>query len=631
MLTEIRDRSSGWFAWIIAGLIIIPMAFWGVHEYAGSSPEPAIVTVGEQKITQRQFQAQLNTAQQQQRQAMGERANNELLNSDFFKQTVLQRMVNSAMIEQVAEQQNYQIGDEQLADFIKQSDFFQVDGKFDQTAYERYIQSTRYSKTQFENRVRDDNRIGQVMSGYQNSAIVLPEEVKQLLAIQAEKRTFDIITLKQKDYVEGVSVSEQEISDYYTENDQQFLDPEKMSINFVELDINQILNEIEVDEDEIRAYYDENADSYISQETRKTRHILISTNDGEDEAQQKAKADGLVEQLRAGSDFALLAKEYSDDTGSASNGGDLGVVEKGQMVAEFEEATFALEQGKISDPVKSQFGYHIIQVEKINLPVQQSFDDVKFDIEQEEKERQAEELLISRVDELRNLAYEQPESLDAIAEELSLKVQRTALFDRNSGAGVANFASVRQAAFTEEILEDEVNSEPLEVAEGRYIVLRKREHKPSQPKALETVSEQIKTLLTNDKAAQAAEQAGASLLSKAEVNWQSLVDDETLSINTHTVALADNDRKVTPEVLRKISTLRLDNATQKLDSIVSRNGDFNIVRLTKIEPGDVNSVSEQVKESTRRLLATRNGQSLAAGYLDTLRDQFKPEIDENLL
>ncbi len=631
MLTEIRDRSSGWFAWIIAGLIIIPMAFWGVHEYAGSSPEPAIVTVGEQKITQRQFQAQLNTAQQQQRQAMGERANNELLNSDFFKQTVLQRMVNSAMIEQVAEQQNYQIGDEQLADFIKQSDFFQVDGKFDQTAYERYIQSTRYSKTQFENRVRDDNRIGQVMSGYQNSAIVLPEEVKQLLAIQAEKRTFDIVTLKQKDYVEGVSVSEQEISDYYTENDQQFLDPEKMSINFVELDINQILNEIEVDEDEIRAYYDENADSYISQETRKTRHILISTNDGEDEAQQKAKADGLVEQLRAGSDFALLAKEYSDDTGSANNGGDLGVVEKGQMVAEFEEATFALERGKISDPVKSQFGYHIIQVEKINSPVQQSFDDVKFDIEQEEKERQAEELLISRVDELRNLAYEQPESLDAVAEGLSLKVQRTALFDRNSGAGVANFASVRQAAFTEEILEDEVNSEPLEVAEGRYIVLRKREHKPSQPKALETVSEQIKTLLTNDKAAQAAEQAGASLLSKAEVNWQSLVDDETLSINTHTVALADNDRKVTPEVLRKISTLRLDNATQKLDSIVSRNGDFNIVRLTKIEPGDVNSVSEQVKESTRRLLATRNGQSLAAGYLDTLRDQFKPEIDENLL
>jgi len=322
MLTEIRDRSSGWFAWIIAALIIIPMAFWGVQEYASTEAVPTLVEVGDQKITQNQYQAQLNNEQQRQRQAMGERVNNELLNSEFFKQNVLQQMINRALVEQVADDQNYRIGDKQLADFIKESQVFQSDGKFDQDAYERYVVSTQFSKTQFEKRIREDNRVAQVTSGYQDSALILPDEVRNLLALQAEKRSFDLLTIKQQDYVAAVEVSDTQIAEYYEQNDQQFLQPEKTSISYLELDINQIMTEVEVDEEELLAIYEQNTESFVSDEKRQTRHILLSTTGGEDDAEQRTKADELVAQLRTGADFAELAKANSQDPGSAINGGD---------------------------------------------------------------------------------------------------------------------------------------------------------------------------------------------------------------------------------------------------------------------------------------------------------------------
>jgi len=301
------------------------------------------------------------------------------------------------------------------------------------------------------------------------------------------------------------------------------------------------------------------------------------------------------------------------------------------MVAEFEQATFALEQDAVSDPIKSQFGYHIIQVQEIDASEQQPFEDVKADLEQEEKQRLAEETLLERVDQLRNLAFEQPDSLESAAEKLSLKVKNTSMFDQNQGVGLAAIAAAREAAFSEEILVDGVNSEPLEVSEGRYVVLRKLDHQPSEPKSLDEVSEQIKTILTTQQATEATTNAGNELVEKAKLNWSSLAEDETLTIAEHTVSLADSERQVGFEVQLEVSKLQLDGDLPTVSSISGRNGDFHIIRLTKIEAGDLNRISQQVKDSTRRLIEQRNGQALVASYLNTLREQFKPVIVEDLL
>ena len=634
MLTEIRDRSSGWFAWIIAALIIIPMAFWGVQEYATTEPTPTLVEIGDQKITENQFQAQLVSEQQRQRQVNGDQVNNSLLNSEYFKQNVLNQMINRSLIDQIAINENYQISNAQLVDLIKQSPIFQVDGKFDPNAYERYVVTSQYSKTQFEDAIRNDNRISQVLSGFQESALVLPDEVRTLLELQAEQRTFDLVAIKQQDYVATVSVSDEEIANYYADNQDNFMEPEKVSLSYLELDLEQLMLDVEVDEDELLAIYEQNVESYISTETRDTRHILLAT-DGDNDDEQLAKAESLVAELRAGADFAEIAEQNSDDPGSASNGGELGEIGRGEMVAEFESATFDLPEGEISDPIKTQFGYHIIQVEKINPSAQQAFADVRFDIEQSEKQRLAEDLLLERVELLRDFAFEQPDNLDSAAEELSLEVQTTDLFDQASGTGIASSPAVRDAAFSELVLYDDSNSEPIEISEGRYVVVRKLDHQESRPEQLAAVSEQIQQLLTNQKASEAATAAGQELIQQAETDWPALLDtlaqSEVLEVTSHTVSLADQERTVDTAVIAQVVNTQLQDAQPKVTTVSAGNGDFYIVRLTAIEAGDLDNVSDQIKDSTRALIEERNGSSLSTAYIESLRDKLVPEIDTSLL
>ncbi|MFT5136542.1 MAG: peptidyl-prolyl cis-trans isomerase D [Arenicella sp.] len=631
MLTEIRDRSSGWFAWVIAALIIIPMAFWGVQEYASTEANPSLVEVGDQKITQSQYQAQLSNEQQRIRQILGDQADSNIFASDDFKQRILQQMINRAVIEQLAVNQNYQIGDAQLVASIKESELFQVEGKFDTAAYERYVISSPFTKTRYENSLREDRRLQQVTTGYEESALVLADEMRALLDIQTEKRSFDVITLKPEAYAQEIQISDAAIAEYYAENQDSFLNEEQLSLSYLELNIDQISETIEVDEDELLAIYEQNLESYISEEKRATRHILLSTNNGENEAVQLAKAQSLIAELADGGDFAELATANSQDPGSAVKGGSLGLVERGQMVAEFEKATFALAQNQISEPIKSQFGYHIIQVTAVNLPEQQSFEDVKFDLMSEERERLAEELLLEKVDQLRDLAFEQPDNLDQAAEELGLTILTTELFDRNTGAGIASSSLVRDAAFSEEILNDEINSQPIEATPGQYLVIRKAQHQAAEPKALAEVKDQISQNLTNQAAIATAETQGGEMLVRAESDWDSLAGDESITITKHTVALIDNNQLIAPEVVRKAASMNLLGGRPTIGSVVSANGDFNIVRLSSVEAGDVNTVSQQIKDSTRRVVAQRNGQSLLSTYLKSLSSTMAPEINQELL
>lgn len=631
MLTEIRDRSSGVFAWAIAALIIIPMAFWGVNEYASDGVTPTIIEIGNQKISQNAFQTELANAQAQARARNPNLANSDIFNSDFYKRQVLDGMINRTIARNLAGEHDYQVGNQQLAKLIRNNPQFQIDGVFDKDAYERFVATQPYSRADFEDQIRDNTKVRQVSSGYAESAIVLPDEVRELLEIQSEQRSFDIVTVKQADFIADVVVSEADIEQYYQDNIESYMHPDRMSISYIELDSEQIASSVTVDQARIREIYDDNIDSYISEETRATRHILLNVTGDEDDDAQLAKADELAEQLRAGADFAELAKEHSQDPGSGANGGSLGDVAAGVMVAEFEEAAFALEVGEISAPVKTQFGYHIIKVDEIKGGVAQSFDEVKFEIEEDERDTLTQDLLLTRLDELRDLLFDESGSLEAASTALNLEIKTTALFSREAGDGVTSNEAVRAAAFSAQVKDQALNSEPIELADGVYLAMRKAEFKPSAPKEIATVSSEIKSVLTSQRASDAAKQAGDSILAKAEQNWSELAKDESVKIDSHTVTMIDTEQKVSADVLRKILKMQLTGAATKVTSFTDASGDFNIVHLNKIAPGDVRKVSEQVKESTRRLIAQRNGQSLFQSYLNGLSEEASKDINEDLL
>jgi len=631
MLTEIRDRSSGWFAWIIAAIIIVPMAFFGIQQYAATDANPTIVEIGDQKISQAEYQSTLQQEQNRLRQTNPQLANADLFNSDFYKQQVLQSLINRGLTAHIADTNNYRVDEEKVTELIRNDPSFQTDGKFDPAVYQALSVTSPGGPEGIRNQVRTNARLRQVISGYSESAIVLPDEVRALLEIQTEKRTFDYIAIKQSDYRDQVTVSDAEIETYYQDNIDQFMEPDRLSVNYIELDKAQIAQEVIVDEVDLEAAYQDYQENFVSAETRDTRHILLSI--GDDNAdEQLAKAQELITQLRQGADFEALAKENSDDPGSAANGGSLGEVERGQMVSEFEEATFTLEAGVVSDPVKSQFGYHIIRVDNINATGAEPYEVIKPELEQQARDRQAEDLVLEQAEQLRNLLFEQADSLQPAADQLSLQIKSSPLFSAEQGSGIADNQSVRDAAFSDAVSQEGFNSELLEIADGVYVAISKKEFVESAPKPLAETSEQIKLTLTDNKASAAAEAAGDSIIERANNNWSDLQADESVSIETQTITMIDTDRKVPLEVSQEVMRLHLaEDESEKVSSFTSRNGDFNILRLTAIEAGDINAISEQVRNSTRSLIELRNGNALYEAYIDGLDEELNLEIKSDLL
>ncbi|GGZ99986.1 peptidylprolyl isomerase [Arenicella chitinivorans] len=632
MLTEIRDRSSGWFAWIIAAIIIIPMAFFGVQQYADTQARPTIVEIGDAKITQPDFQARLSQIQNQRLAQNPELASTGILNSKEFKTSVLQSMMNQELVNYVANKFGYEVSDKQVTNEILQDPTFQTDGQFDQDLFN--AQMARYGRgggRTYKTELKSSQRLGQVVSGYEESALVLPGEVRRLLEIQAEQRRFDLITVSQSDFRDQIEVSDTDIEQYYQDNIDQFQNPDRVSVEYVELDIQRVAEGIEIEEAVLQEAYESYKSGYESDETRTTRHILLSTNDGESEAAQLAKAEELVTQLRQGADFATLATENSDDPGSASNGGSLGDVERGEMVPEFDEKTFALTEGEISDPVKTQFGYHIIQVEKINATEPEPFAAKRFELQEEEQLRLAEERVAELAEQMRNLLFENPESLAKAAEMAELEVRSSDLFSRTEGTGIASNEVVREAAFSDAVLTDGYNSELIELTDGVYLALRKKEFNSAAPKQLDEVRAQIKSALINERAIALAKQTGDDLLARANSDWSSLAQDSAVKVETYTVSMLDTERKVSPAVMSEVIKMRLDDTATKVKSFTGLNGDFHIVRLTQIAPGDLANVSDAIKDATRRILRQRNGTAMVEAYIDGLSDQLNLEINEDLL
>jgi len=632
MLTDIRDRSSGVFAWFIAALIIIPMAFFGVSEYASTEARPTIVEIGDQKIIQQEYQARLLQAQNQARESNPSLANSDVLNSEFYKRQVLQSMIDQSITAHVASEYNYQVGDKAIDKVISEDPNFQTDGKFDQSLYNIFASSRGPGgASQIRSDLRAASLSRQVVSGYQESALVLPNEVRELLQIQAEKRTFDLITIKQSDFNDKVSVTDADINEQYSTNIDQYMLPDRTSISYIELDKSLIAQDLTIEESRLQELYDEYKESFVSGETRTTRHILLNTGGDNDDDVQKAKIEDLASQLAAGADFSELAKAHSQDPGSAQNGGLLGEVARDEMVEEFNDAMFALAEGEVSAPVETQFGYHLIQVERINAIEADSFESLRVDLEFEERERLAEDLIIEQAEQLRNSLFEQPDSLEGVAQELGLTVRTTALFSREEGVGVALNEAVRAAAFSEQVQNDGVNSELIETADGVYLGLRKLDFAASEPKKLTDVSAEIKSSLTTERAIAAAKEAGDSVIARAESDWQSLANDSEIEIATHTISMIDTSRTVANDVLREVIKMRLDDVATKVYSFTGANGDFNVVRLTQVVPGDLAAVSQQVKDATRSLIEQRNGQSLFGAYIKGLNEELAAEINQDLL
>jgi len=532
MLQAIRDKVTGWIAYGIIFLISIPFALWGVNSYLGGGEVQPAATVNGEEITARDLDQAYANYRQRLVQLFGGAIPESFGNESMLRGQVRDQLIEEFALRQYIQEQRYRIGDSELNRTIREMDVFQRDGQFDTAIYEAQLRSLGYSPLGFEQELRTTGAMRQFESGVRATAFVLPDTGKRFSSLSNQTRKIRTVSFS-ADAAE-IEIDADEIEQLYLAEADRYRTPEQVKIDYIEINLDDIKQGIEVKLDEARARYQDNLQAYSSPEFREASHILVKVNSDEGSAPALARITDIRQRIVNGESFADLAVEYSEDAGSASDGGNLGEIERGVMVQTFEAELFALEVDQMSEPVKTGFGWHIIKLHSVSGGEVKSFESVQAELEDEIKTELAEGQIYDLIENLANLAYEQSDSLLPAAEQLDLKLNTSDWFNRASGTGIATESQVRQAAFSDDILRQGLNSEAIELGSDRVVFVRLNELKPPQQQPLAAVQEAIREELIKSKlsaqnrsigaAGLAAVTAGKSLDDLAR-EWSVAVED----------------------------------------------------------------------------------------------------------
>ena len=604
MLQAINDRIKGWLGIAIVILIGLPFALWGIQSYFDDAGPRFAAKVNGHEISANEFERSVSL----QRQAMLRKYGGELpIEEKDLREQTLTQLINQRLLEGVAFENGYRISNSVLSARIKQ--MFTVDGEFDRIRFESNAAAMGMSIPMFESALRNELRTKQMQAAFANSSFVTNEELSHLTSINEQTRDVSVLTFNVEHFSTAKKPTDEEIQQYYDINLSKFLMPETVTVDYVEIKSEDLAATVDIDEEQIKAMYDEYIASLAGREERKARHILLTVAvdaKEEDKIAAKVKLELLKKKLDGGADFVELAKENSQDTGSAVEGGDLGWVALGEMVKPFEKALFDMEKGAVSEIVESQFGYHLIKLDDVRGETAEAFAIKRYGFEGELKADTVASMFYDRSERLASIAYENPDSLDYVVEDLGLTINTSESFSRTKGEGIAEEEKVRNIAFSALVLDDGANSDIIEITPDYVVVIRINEHNPSKAIPLELVSSRIENIL---KVKNGHEQTKTAALNvKAKIEAGEAIESmkaEGISVDVIT-ALGRNDRS------KVADTSILYNA---FDLAVSEN-EKSAVKVVDLISGDV------VLVVLDRVNAAEN---VAQDKLDLVKNQFLRE------
>ena len=627
MLEDIRESSQGLTAKIILGLIILTFAVAGIGSYT-NSVDTSVATVNDEKISQQEF----NKAYQEQRNRMAQQFGEmfETLSNDSnymanFRQSVLDNLINEKLIDQSAKDLSIRISDERIKETIRNMPEFQVEGVFDNNRYLAIInQAGFYQSSNFRDYLRVEMARRQLSQALVATEFNLPYQEVLQQKLQSQTRNIRYATVSAKKFEAGIEVSEEDIKNYYQANQVRFENKEKVKVNFIRLNVEDIANNIEVSDEDVANYYQENIASFTKAEQRRVSHILIEFIEGDSasEASAKTQAETVLARLAEGEDFADLAKALSSDTFSGENGGDLEYIEQGVMDPAFDEAAFALTSvGETTQLVKTSFGYHIIKLTELNPEVIQSLDEVKSDLYAKVSEHKAQEKFYTQTQEMARISFEFPDSLEDAATRVNAKVETSAWLSHSGNAAPFDNVKVIEAAFSDLVLQDNMNSDVIEVSDTEALVLRLNTYQEANIKPIAEVEAQIKSILVSQKATEKAQtvvdellaefKAGNDITEQLTQNYSSFTSKENVARYG-----ADLDQSIAREAF--VLPHPKEGAVSA-SSVALSNGDLALVEVQAVNVSDVIIDNPQLSQQQTSQLA----QSAYKSYIESLKVEAK--------
>ena len=617
MLHFIRERAKGWVAWIIIIFISIPFALWGVNSYFDGTSDVPVAKVDGHSIKRVEFQREYQRYRERLREVMGDDVDVTLFDSAETKQRVLDNMIEASILSSVSDNLGQYASLSAIDALIQSTTAFQRDGRFDIDQYRLVLARAGLTPIVYEEQLRRALLAQELSNHIKQTALITPQTLDNLIKLERQTRNIAYGAVSIQPYIEKVTVSDDDAKQYFHDHKTDYVVPEQIAIDYVELSTQKLAQKVKLDDASLQQFYDDNKDKFVAPEQRRVSHILIEAKD--DDARVQKQLAEVINRLKSGDSFSELANQFSQDVGSASNGGDLGWLQPGVIDEAFDEAVFAITTvGEVSKPVKTEFGYHLIKLTGIQEPEGMSYQSAYNEIKSMYRLQKAEDLFYENADKLADLSYENPDSLDVVAKDLDLTINTSELFSRSGlSSGISRHNKVVEAAFSDDVLND-LNSEVIKISDSHLVVLRKHQHNKTSQLAYESVSATIKEKLRFKRARDKARQQGEILLAKLK----SGEEIDALFTKSNWVAMQTYSRTsegIDPQILDHAFSSKKPVEGTGFSGLTVRNGDYIVVALTAVNDGKPSEIAKQDRDNIQSYLAQIYGESEWQALVDSLK------------
>lgn len=623
MLQKIRDNTQGVIAKIFIGFIIAVFALFGIETIVGTLLNPVVeLEVNGVAINSLEIDSLSQRKAQEFFAELGDDADVTGIDDAMFRESAINELIQRELLRQSAANSGMAVSTASIDRRILQTTDFQVDGVYNDERANILLSSMGLSPAGYRVTLSQEMLLNQILAAYSASGFVTNQELEHLAALVHQKRSFRYVGLSLDTQGADIEISDDDIKAYYDSNQNAFQREEQVRIAWLELDKQKLMDEIAVTEDEVRARYDEEVATFQAQTERRAAHILFESTDSAELDQILEQAAEVKARIDAGGDFAALAAEFSDDAGSAQDGGDVGYTTGDSFVPEFEEALRGLEVGQVSEPVRSEFGVHIIKLLEVNATDAEPYETRRAALERDLKSTGVDTLFIARSEELGNLAFESI-GLEEPASIMGLELQQSDWFGRSGGTGITATRGVIDAGFNSEILEEGLNSELIQIDANRAVVIQVLEHQAPEIQPLDEVSGEIAITLRLERMQEQARQIGTTIASSLQAgdNIDGLLEAQGLSWAAYDAIERDN-QGVNPAILERVFAMQPPTDGQTtVEGFQLPGGEFVVAQLQSVIPGSNSDLEGDEEQSMRSFLSQQTAALDFAGYFFSLENR----------
>lgn len=624
MLQNLREKLHGWPAILLFGALALLLASWGLIGYLNPNTDTYVAKVGKHEISQQDFQDRMNGLRRQATQEQGDKYDPTYFDKPAVKRQILEEMIKQQLVLQANKDLGLTVTRDQLRQTIGSNPAFQVDGKFDPATYSALLRNNGLTPSMYQDRVRSSLAIRLLPQAIDDSSVITNAQVDRYLALQLQTRDLRYADLPRPALTDS-TVTDKQLKDWYDRHKSDYMTPEKVSLNYIELEASDLKADSVPDEAELHQRYENEKARFVQPDQREVSHILISVPRNATPAQQKAalaKAQKIDKLARSGADFAKLAKQYSDDLGSKSQGGDLGWIEKGVTNKAFEDAVFSMNKGQISKPVLSPEGYHIIQLRGIRPGQVKSFSEVRDQLAKEIEEGARERKYSELAGKITDKVYADPSSLTPVANELGLKVQHTGLFTRDGAKqGIASDPKVVKAAFSDNVLAQGNSSDAIELGPNHMVVIHVGRHLAPKLLPLDQVQGSIRASILDQRVADAAKKQADAMLAKVRKRGDLAKLVGPLGVAVQPLKAAQRFQKGVPqEVLDAVFKLpHPGKGAPEYTVVKTGDASYVIVALDAVHPGDYSKIPDAERSILRARMRHAYAQSATDEFIKVMR------------